>query len=178
MTARVGREGAARPRGGPGAQALASYRRAREVALKTCVSCAPGTDETLVPGREGERSVRAPTITLSEKANPPWSRTASSADSTSSKGRAVRGETGGWPRTARGREGRLVSMEGPGVWISVRVRALSAMAQPGAVRARGARLRSSSRGGAELSRVGPLERPRGGCVGPLCVVSAAGRSAG
>lgn len=142
-----------------------------------CLVCTR-TDETLVPGREGERSVRAPTITLSEKANPPWSRTASSADSTSSKGRAVRGETGGWPRTARGREGRLVSMEGPGVWISVRVRALSAMAQPGAVRARGAHLQSSSRGGAELSRVGPLERPRGGCVGPLCVVSAAGRSAG
>lgn len=113
MTARVGREGAARPRGGPGAQALASYRRAREVALKTCVSCAPGTDETLVPGREGERSVRAPTITLSEKANPPWSRTASSADSTSSKGRAVRGETGGWPRTARGREGHRSRWKGP-----------------------------------------------------------------
>lgn len=77
-----------------------------------CLVCTR-TDETLVPGREGERSVRAPTITLSEKANPPWSRTASSADSTSSKGRAVRGETGGWPRTARGRESHRSRWKGP-----------------------------------------------------------------
>lgn len=77
-----------------------------------CLVCTR-TDETLVPGRKGERSVRAPTITLSEKANPP--------------GPALRPPQTAHPRRAAPCGGRRAG--GPGQHVAARVTGLDGRAR-------------------------------------------------